>query len=221
LLSHTTIAILSLGTSYRRTSVGLKIEILNPPEPIKPNVERDMTAPDDNRNKYFADIESASDRHRDRAFDYEKLAIDYSTSTFRTLTYLYGGALIALPAAVALFQVDGKAQKILLIESAGCFIASILLVCVSQAFAFFTMARRSESEWHYEQEARVLVGATHYPTVVEPTKANAEAQAMRDIAVKKIQHSNKYRYGGIYTMWASLVFFLIGCYFGSRAIVFG
>ena len=59
-----------------------------------------MAGGEDTRSKYFADIETASDRHRERAFDYEKLAIDYTTSTFRTLTYLYGGALVALPAAI-------------------------------------------------------------------------------------------------------------------------
>lgn len=92
------------------------------------------------------------------------------------MTYLNGGALLALPAAVALFQVNIKAEKVWLIAAAACFVLAVIAVCLAQAFAFFTMARRAEAEWHFEQEQRTLIGSVHYPQVVEPEKARKDAQ---------------------------------------------
>jgi hypothetical protein len=173
----------------------------------------------DTRSKYFEEIEAATTPHRERAFDYEKLAVDYTTNVFRTMTYLCGGALVALPAAVALFQVDIKAHKTQLVLAAGFFVLALLAVCVAQAFAFFVMARRSESEQQLEHQQKLLLGSVHYPTVVDPAQAKVDGDKAYALAIKKIAASNKWRLAGLMTFWISLGFFLAGCYFGAYAML--
>jgi hypothetical protein len=61
-------------------------------------------------------------------------------------SYLNGGGLIAIPASVAPFREDPKQVKGCLIGAGVAFVIGLFCVALSQAFAFFTMARRSESE---------------------------------------------------------------------------
>jgi hypothetical protein len=63
-------------------------------------------------DKFWADVEKRSAPHRQQAFAYEQVAIDYSKKGFETLTYLNGGALVALPAALAFFKADVPASSI-------------------------------------------------------------------------------------------------------------
>ena len=57
-------------------------------------------------SKFYEDFEKRAAPFRDRSFEYEKLAVDYSHKGFQTLTYLNGGALVAIPAAMAFFKAD-------------------------------------------------------------------------------------------------------------------
>jgi hypothetical protein len=57
-------------------------------------------------NKFYEDFNKRDAPFRERAFEYEKLAVAYSEKGFQTLTYLNGGALVALPTAMAFFKAD-------------------------------------------------------------------------------------------------------------------
>jgi hypothetical protein len=174
-----------------------------------------MSEQDEARSKYFADIEAALGHLRARYFEYEKLAIDYSTSAFKTMTYLHGGALVALPAAIALFKVDVAAAKVVLV------VLGLIAICLAQACAFFTMARRSEAQWCYQQEQRVLVNTTHYPTVVLAAQAKIDAKQFLDDGNKKIDDSDYWRSFAIGAYWLAVILFLIGCAFGAKAVLVG
>jgi|SRR5580704_10210654 hypothetical protein len=178
-----------------------------------------MTDPGDTRAKYFEEIEAATAPHRERAFEYEKLAVEYTTNVFRTMTYLCGGALVALPAAVALFQVDIKAHKTQLVVGAGFFVLALLAVCLAQACAFFVMARRSESEQLLEHQQKLLLGSVHYPTVINAAQAKVDGEKGHALALKKMAASNRWRLAGLVMFWLSLGLFLAGCYFGACAML--
>ena len=180
-----------------------------------------MAEQDEARSKYFSDIEAALGHLRDRFFEYEKLAIEYSSSAFKTMTYLHGGALVALPAAIALFKVDAAQAKTVLVTAAACFVLGLLAICLAQACAFFTMARRSEAQWCYEQEQRVLVNTTHYPTVVLAAQAKVDAKKFLDGGNKKIDDSNYWRGFAIGIYWLAVILFLAGCTFGAKAVLSG
>jgi sulfite exporter TauE/SafE len=108
------------------------------------------------RRRYFDEVKDVADRHLVSGAEYEKHAIDLALNVFRTLTYLNGGALVAIPTAVAMFQADARQVKVALLAAAAAFVAGLLSVVLAQAMAFFTMARRSEAEnlRHYSSSSR-------------------------------------------------------------------
>lgn len=171
------------------------------------------------RNRYYAELAASSERYRATAFEYEKLAVEYSANIFKTLTYLAGGALIALPAAVALFGVKAEQQKYWLVASAGCFVLTLLLVCLAQAFAFFTMARRSEAEKLQENNHIVSTVAQYFPERMSAADCADEVKKNDTEAGNKVNASNKYRGCGILVFWTANVAFIFGCLFGARAIL--
>ena len=180
-----------------------------------------MAETDETRSKYFSDIEKALGHLRDRNFEYEKLAIDFSTSAFKTISYLNGGALVALPAAVTVFKVDTTGQKIVLIIGAACFVLGLIAICLAQACAFFVMARRSEAQWCYEQEQRVLVNMVHYQAVAPAAQSKTDAAKFLADGNKKIDASNCWRTAAIGVYWLSIGLFLAGCAFGAEAVLSG
>jgi hypothetical protein len=171
------------------------------------------------RSKYFEDYASVVDRHRARGFEYEQEAIAYSTSALKVLSYLNGGGLLAMPTAVALFHASIDKVKVLLLSGASCFIAGLLFVAIAQACAFFTMAKRSESENHLAGEHALLLSITHYPEVGDQTAMRAEATENRTAANHKIVISNKWRVAGLLLFWLSFIAFDAGCILGAIAIL--
>ncbi len=178
-----------------------------------------MDEASERRAKYFGDVSSAVDRHRSGGFEYEKEAIAYSTSALKILSYLNGGGLLAMPAAVALFHASIDKVKIVLLGGAGCFVAGLLLVAVAQACAFFTMAKRSESENHLAGEQTLLLNMVHYPEVGDQQLTRTEATEIRKAANRKLVTSDKWRFAGLLLFWLSLLAFNAGCLLGAMAIL--
>jgi hypothetical protein len=112
--------------------------------------------------KFYDDFENRGRKFRDQSFEYEKLAVDYSHKGFQTLTYLNGGALVAIPTAMAFFKAD--VAKVDILWTAAAFVAGLLFVVVSQGAAFFTMATRAEAneQFMWEQFHRVTALLFHY-----------------------------------------------------------
>jgi hypothetical protein len=148
---------------------------------------------EERRNQYFDGFEKMVDRHRDRGFDFEKEAIEYSKNAFTAPTYLNGGGLLAMPTAVALFHADLEKITPTLIYSAGLFILGLLCVVGAQSCAFFTMARRSEAEQFYSSEQKLLLDATIYPDRVDVAQTRTLAIGERAKAVGLVEKSNMYR----------------------------
>jgi hypothetical protein len=78
------------------------------------------------RRKYFEEYTDRVDRHRSREAEYDKLAIDFASNALRAITYLNGGGLVAIPAAVALFKADPTKAKHDLIVAGLLFVAGLL-----------------------------------------------------------------------------------------------
>ena len=61
--------------------------------------------------KFYEQVIRRGEPHRSRSFEYEKLAVEYSHRGLQLLTYLSGGALVAIPTALAFFKADvGRAD---------------------------------------------------------------------------------------------------------------
>jgi hypothetical protein len=168
--------------------------------------------------KYHEDVAKRGGQFRDLSFEYEKLAVDYSNKGIQTLTYLNGGALIAIPTAMAFFKAD--VAKVEIIWTAAVFIAGLLFVVLAQAGAFFTMAIRSEAneQFMWEQFNRVTALLFQH-TTTEQQQNMQSASDRRDDATRKRSRSNKWRRFGIFCFALSLIAFILGCVWGARAVV--
>jgi hypothetical protein len=96
----------------------------------------------------------------------------------RAITYLNGGALVAIPAAVALFKADPENAKYDLIFAGLLFVAGLLAIVIAQASAFFVLARREEAERFLAQRQIVLLASEHYPGTPD-----VQAQRTRSLVV--------------------------------------
>ena len=179
-----------------------------------------MTNTQDSRRQFIEEVAGTADRHRQRSFEYEGKAIEFANNAFRALTYLNGGALVAIPTAVALFKADIAQARLYLTCAAALFVLGLLLVVLAQAAAFFTMARRSEAETNYEFEQDLIANLRHYIKDPEAReKATADARAYNKAAVDKISGSNVWRLAALIFFWTSAIAFVAGCWFRARAIL--
>src|SRR5437868_5998147 len=96
-------------------------------------------------DKFYEDFEKRAAPFRGRVLEYEKLAVAYTDKGFQTLTYQNGGALVAIPTAMAFFKAD--VARVDVLWTAMAFIVGLLCVVIAQMAAFFTMAKRSASAW--------------------------------------------------------------------------
>jgi hypothetical protein len=110
---------------------------------------------------FFEEYEKRSAPIRDLGFEYEKLAIGYSEKGFQTLTYLNGGALVAIPTAMTFFKAEVARGAVM--WTAGAFIAGLLCVLVAQMATFFTMSCRSEAQGFFARGQFNRVAALQYP----------------------------------------------------------
>jgi len=168
--------------------------------------------------KFFDDFEKRGGAFGDRSFDFEKLAVDCSHKGFQTLTYLNGGALVAIPTAMAFFKADVSTGNVLL--TAAAFILGLLLVVLSQGAAFFTMATRAEGQELFAWEQFNRIAALQFPqgtpTNVDRTRM---AQQNRDAAAGRNRRSNVWRYGGLFCFGLSLLAFVAGCSWGAITVM--
>jgi hypothetical protein len=157
---------------------------------------------------FFDEVDRRGGRFRERAFEFDKLAVAYSQKGFETLTYLNGGALVALPAALAFFKTDIPRASI--IWTGGAFIIGLLLVVLAQMMAFFTMAKRAEAETlRYNEQFDRVAALTEPNRKIEAERAFVESERRR-------AHSNRFRHVGLVCFVGSLLAFILGCSLGGR-----
>jgi hypothetical protein len=169
-------------------------------------------------NKFWEDAEKRGLPHRQQAFSYEQFAIEYSKKGFETLTYLNGGALVALPAALAFFKADVPASSIIAVAAS--FIVGLLAVVLAQAMAFFTMTKRSEAAQFLANEAVLSVSAINNPigSAAYQEQEN-QANRARSQANERLFSSDRYRLAGLAIYSASVLAFVIGCVLGATVVL--
>jgi hypothetical protein len=180
-----------------------------------PNVETDL------RRLYLAEYHDLVTPHIERAFVYEKHAIEAALSGFRALSYMNAGGLVAIPTAVALFNADPKQASKLLVTAGLWFIAGLIAVLWSQGCLFFTMARRSEAEHTVGsyQANRLNAALLAYANDTEKKKLLDDANKLEVASQKNRRRSDIWRALGILFFWTSLACFISGCWFGARAVL--
>jgi hypothetical protein len=180
----------------------------------------ELPDPDERRKRYFEDYADRVGRHREGEHFYEQRAIDFASNALKALTYLNGGGLIAVPAAIGLFHADPSAVKLQILCSALAFVAGLFCVAASQGCAFCVMARRSEAEQYLQIEQTELLNATHYPGDQKQQAENlARAEQQRNTYIEKRKRSDHWRIASLIFVCASLVLFVIGCAAGAWLVL--
>jgi hypothetical protein len=171
------------------------------------------------RRKYFEEYSDRVDRHRSREAEYEKHAVEFASNALRAMTYLNGGGLVAIPAAVALFKTDPAKAKYDLIVAGLFFVAGLLSIVVAQACTFFVQARRGESERLLGREQIALLAMIHFPETHLQQQRAKEAKDCERLSNEKMNHSDWWRKWGLASFWLAFVFFVVGCGLGARAVL--
>lgn len=168
--------------------------------------------------KFYEHVNKRAEPYKARAFEYEKLAVEYTHKGFQSLTYLNGGALVAIPTAMAFFKADVGRTEIL--WTALAFIVGLLCVVVAQIAAFFTTSKRAESANFHWSEQWQRIAAHQFPYPSDERKARDDsAQADRANALTRMDHSNVWRYVGLTFFFLSLIAFVCGCVLGGWAVI--
>lgn len=156
--------------------------------------------------------------HRSRGFEYEKLAVEYSHRALQLLTYLNGGALVAIPPALAFFKADVGRLDVLI--TAGAFIAGLVLIVLAHVAAFFTMAKRAEAAtFRYHAQFQWVYALQFQADTPEFTKGMNATDIDNATANKREASSNRWRNFGLLMFSYSLVAFVAGCGWGVRAVM--
>ena len=168
--------------------------------------------------KFYEQVNKRGEPHRSRSFEYEKLAVEYSHRGLQLLTYLNGGALVAIPTALAFFKADVSRTDV--IWTAGAFIAGLLFVVLAQVAAFFTMAKRAEASTFSAHEQFQRIAALQNPHQA-PEFAERMAAATSDgkTGSERQASSDKWRLAGLGFFVLSLAAFVAGCAWGARVVI--
>ena len=168
--------------------------------------------------KFNEQVIQRGEPHRARSFEYEKLAIEYSHRGLQLLTYLNGGALVAIPTALAFFKADVSRSDVLL--TAGAFVVGLFFVVLAQVAAFFTMAKRAEASNYFSSEQFQRVAAHQYPhQSAEGLARTADAEKDRATALARSAHSDVWRQVGLAFFAISLSAFVAGCGWGAWVVL--
>jgi hypothetical protein len=172
----------------------------------------------DNDANFYEQVNKRGEPHRARSFEYEKLAVEYSHRGLQLLTYLNGGALVAIPTALAFFKAD--VGKLDVLWTAGAFVAGLFFVVLAQVAAFFTMAKRAEASTFFFADQHSRIDALRYH---HETKHYAErmAAAQTDYATgrRRIFLSDIWRLIGLFFFGLSLIAFVSGCGWGALVVM--
>ena len=112
---------------------------------------------------------------------------------------------------MAFFKTD--IPKTTIVLTGGAFIIGLLLVVVAQMMAFFTMAKRAESnELRYNEQAYRVAALTRPEHAVSADLSFAESR-------RRLTRSNQVRLAGLIIFVGSLFAFVAGCGLGAMAVV--
>ncbi len=169
-------------------------------------------------DRFFEHANKRREPHRSRAFEYEKLAVEYSHRGLQLLTYLNGGALVAIPTAMTFFKADVGRSDIILTAIA--FVGGLVLVLLAQAAAFFTMAKRAEAAtFRSHAEHQWVLALQFEPQSPEFSKGMLASDTDNATADRRETASNIWRIIGLLMFAYSLVSFVIGCAWGAWVVM--
>jgi hypothetical protein len=169
------------------------------------------------REDFRREIERHVEPQRTAARDPDKSAIAFAQSAIKTATLLNGGALVAIPAGVALFGIDATAVMRALFLAAGLFVGGLVAALLASMFGFLALAQRVAMEDAVADGTQESLNNFYYP------RDDDEAERQKKIAtqtkeVEQIRRSVRHHRSmfltcsgiGVFFLCISLVAFVCG-----------
>jgi hypothetical protein len=147
----------------------------------------------------------------------ENSAVALAQTVIKSGFILNGGGIIAIPAVVALFNLDAERLLPPLILTAGLFVGGLCSASTASICAFFALAHKADSFYtNAVHTARVLQGKYFPPKAQEMAK---QAEAARRRAARLRVWWITERYVAIFLCVASVALFIGGAWVGGNAIL--
>ncbi|MET0105680.1 MAG: hypothetical protein ABW072_11125 [Sedimenticola sp.] len=153
-------------------------------------------------------------------------AVEFAQQGIRSGLMLNGGALVAVPAIIALFAVDVSQVASGIILSGVLFVIGLLLSWAANLFGFFAMSNSADA--YSRQQGEVAKTLTlqyliHSPgQEISQEDVDKHNKLIADEKSKSDGYWVSYRRNrmlGIISLLSSFIFFVIGAYMGGKVIV--
>lgn len=166
------------------------------------------------RADYVAELESFTRP----LFERQRLAIEgaigFAQGTIRAGFLLNGGALVAVPAAVALFAIDVREVTSGLIWTGALYVFGLLLAWLASMAGYFALYNLGTGLAKEQDQTRAETTRNYYPERpdnIDPKSYNAD--------IKRYQrHGDIWTSAGIALSFLSLLLFVVGTYYGSNIV---
>jgi hypothetical protein len=175
----------------------------------------------DHREEYRREIERHVQPLLEAARETDKGAVELGQSILRTSTLLNGGALVAIPAVVALFGVDATAIVGPLLIAGGLFAGGLMFSWVSGFAGFFALSNRADRDYASGELTKNNTYLSYYP----PQDESQSAQIKSEISTRtdQVTHHHRWfvrtRFAAIVFSFLSLAAFIGGNILGGWAII--
>jgi hypothetical protein len=155
----------------------------------------------------------------DLASDADKAAIELGQSILKTGTLLNGGALVAIPAVVALFGIDAKAVARNLLIAAGLFVLGLLFSWLSGIGGFFALSRRADRDYQNAEATKVTLYKDYYPDETKKAQQTGQIEDLSRLIKRHHRAFVVYRIFTILFSFMSLAAFVAGAVLGGLTIL--
>ena len=154
----------------------------------------------------------------ERALSSDKSAIDLALSSIKTSILANAGGIVAIQAAVPLFQLDRPSVQWSLIGTAVWFGGGLFCAWLASSFGFHALALRTNA---FEYDANGTLAnllQQYHPNDPQVDRWTAQESELRNKAQRLWRFFWMVRYVAITSLWVSVVLFLVGAAKGACTV---
>lgn len=166
--------------------------------------------------------ESGITHHGERERDAMKVAAEFAKEGIKNCFILNGGAMVAIPAAVALFGIDARAMFVEMMAVAGFLVVGLLAAWGASLSAFFAMSdvadahAQHRTDWEWSEVALDAALSSKNARYDEAMIAIAEAKSE---STRLQNRALRFRLAGIIACLTSVLCFVVGAGYGAHVLI--
>jgi hypothetical protein len=171
----------------------------------------------DIRKEYREERESEMAADLEAAKIGESSAVAQAQMVIKSGFILNGGGMIAIPAIVALFNLDAEKLLHQLVLTGGLFVGGLCSASIASICAFFALAHKADTFYSSAVRTARLLQAKYFPPQAQKMVQQAEAARRRTARLRVLWLTE--RYVAILLCLTSVALFIGGAWVGGNAIL--